>query len=43
MSVYQELRDADIAEAEIEQKIGEGWTLDMIRAQAVEDGYLENE
>lgn len=30
MSLYQLLIDDDVEEAEIEQKIGEGWTLEQI-------------
>jgi hypothetical protein len=41
MTLYQELRDAGFEESYLEQKIGEGWTIEAIHAQAVEDGFFE--
>lgn len=35
--LYQKLRDLDIAENEIETRIGEGWTLQQIWDQYVAD------
>ena len=41
MTIYQELIDADFAETELEQRIGEGWTLEQIREDAAERGYFD--
>jgi hypothetical protein len=39
-SLYQNLIDAGIEERDIEQRIGEGWTLQTIYQQAVADGVV---
>lgn len=41
--LYQKLRDAGFEEYDLEQRTGEGWTLQMMYDQAVADGYFEDE
>lgn len=41
--LYQELREHDIDEAEIEQKVGEGWSLERIYVEAADAGTINVE
>lgn len=39
--IYTYLRDMDVPEGDIEQRIGEGWTLKQILIDQVEKGLIE--